>query len=142
MIDYKKVIKAGLERLEQKNYESWSMLIKLCFDNPVKISPRSPRSIGQKKLQGDESNVNPVELMRFHPVLNKFEISTVKMLLGEAKLVKLQPNTLLYGRKDPDAFWYVILFGAVILHHEQLGALGVLTMEQTAGEECIMGSKR
>ena len=101
MMDYEKIIKTGLNRLNNKNYDSWSMLIKLCFDNQIK---------------GQNSTVNPVELMRFHPILNKFEISTVKLILAEAKLVKLNANTLLFSSNDPSSNWYLILFGALILH--------------------------
>jgi len=31
---------------------------------------------------------------------------------------------------------YVILCGKIVLHHEKLGALGVLTMDNCLGEEC------
>ena len=54
--------------------------------------------------------------MRFHQIRNKFEISKVKLILAEAKLVKLKANTLLYGSNDPSSDWYLILFGALILH--------------------------
>ena len=30
---------------------------------------------------------------------------------------------------------YIVLFGTLVLHHETLGALGVLTMDSTIGEE-------
>lgn len=110
MIDYEKVIKTGLARLQMKNYDSWSMLIKLCFDNPTK------KNAARNKPNGQNSTVNPVELMRFHPILNKFEISTVKLILAEAQLVKLNANTLLYGCNDKSENWYFILFGALILH--------------------------
>jgi len=112
------------------------MLIKLCFDNPYRNkksgSPSRQRNIGQN------SNVNPVELMRFHPVLNKLAIGTVKLLLEDAKLVKMNPNTLLFGHNEPNTNWYFILFGTLVLHHEDLGALGVLSIEHTVGEESII----
>ena len=71
-------------------------------------------------------------------MLNKFEIRTVKLLLADAKLCKLNPNTLLYGHNERNSNWYFILFGTLVLHHETLGALGLLTMEQTVGEESIL----
>ena len=77
--------------------------------------------------------------MRFHPVLNKLDIRTVKILLEDAKLCKLNPNTLLYGHNEQNNSWYFILFGTLVLHHETLGALGVLSMEHTVGEESIFG---
>lgn len=140
MKDYEKIIQTGLERLKHQNYDSWNMLIKLCFDNPYRNkksgSPSRQRSIGQN------SNVNPVELMRFHPVLNKLAIGTVKLLLEDAKLVKMNPNTLLFGHDEPNTNWYFILFGTLVLHHEELGALGVLTIEHTVGEESIIKGER
>ena len=36
--------------------------------------------------------------------------------------------------------WYIILFGALVLHLDELGALGVLTMEHTVGEESVVNS--
>lgn len=114
MIDYDKIVKTGLDRLKNKNFENWSVLIKLCFDNPMK----SPKGFGSKKKvrPGVDSTVNPLELMRFHPVLNKFEIITVKLILAEATLVKLRPSTLLYGTQEKNSNWYLILFGALVLH--------------------------
>lgn len=132
MLDYHKVVTAGLEKLKKKNYDSWSMLVKLCFDNP------HTKSGGRKGAQYD---VNPVELMRFHPVLNKLDIRTVKMLLADAKLIKLNANTLLYGHDERNENWYLILFGTLVLHHEVLGALGVLSMDHTTGEETTIGKE-
>lgn len=136
MVDYEKIISAGLSKLKRKNYDSWSMLVKLCFDNP--------HSAKQRRSDGRTSNtdVNPVELMRFHPVLNKLDIRTVKMLLEDAKLCKLNANTLLYADGEENQNWYLVLFGALVLHHERLGALGVLSMEHTAGEESIIGKEK
>ena len=82
MIDYEKIVKTGLDRLKNKNYDNWSVLIKLCFDNPIKSLNR----LGSNKAAESvvDSTVNPLELMRFHPVLNKFEITTVRLILAEA----------------------------------------------------------
>ena len=44
MIDYVKVIRTGLARLQHKNYDNWSMLIKLCFDNPYKSVKKGHKS--------------------------------------------------------------------------------------------------
>ena len=76
--------------------------------------------------------------MRFHPILNKLAIGTVKLLLADAKLVKMNPNTLLYGHDEANTNWYFILFGTLVLHHEYLGALGVLTIDHTVGEESVI----
>ena len=45
MLDYEKVVKSGLERLKNNNYDSWSMLIKLCFEDPSNKN-------NNKKLKG------------------------------------------------------------------------------------------
>ena len=124
-----------MKRLRKNNYDEWSLLIKLCFDNPYASSKRK-----RDQNRFTESDVNPMELMRFHPILNKFEIRTVKFLLEDAKLCKLNPNTLLYGHGENNPNWYIILFGTLVLHHEELGALGVLTMENTVGEEFILAN--
>ena len=49
---------------------------------------------------------------------------------------------MLYGRSDQNSDWYLILFGALVLHSEKLGALGVLDMDHTVGEESIIGSSK
>ena len=133
MKDYSKIIETGLKRLKKNNYDEWSMLIKLCFDNPYASNKKK-----RDNNRFTETDVNPMELMRFHPILNKFEIRTVKYLLEDAKLCKLNPNTLLFSHREINKNWYIILFGTIVLHHEELGALGVLTMENTVGEESIL----
>ena len=76
MKDYATVIEHGLKKLKNKNYDSWSMLVRLCFDNPYATDKT------RKKMdKNTETNVNPVELMRFHPVFNKLDLRTVKLLL-------------------------------------------------------------
>ena len=44
MIDYEKVVAASLSRLRNNNYDSWSMLVKLCFDNPYKSLKKREKS--------------------------------------------------------------------------------------------------
>ena len=52
-------------------------------------------------------------------------------------------NTLLYARQHESQSVFIILFGTIIIHHDTLGALGVLTMENTVGEESqIKGLKK
>ena len=133
MIDYEKVVTASLKRLQNNNYDSWSMLVKLCFDNPYKSYQKR-----EKSNQFSQADVNPIELMRFHPILNKLSIRTVKIFLKDAKLCKLNPNTLLYGHNESNRNLYFILFGTIVLHDEAIGALGVLTMENTVGEEFLL----
>ena len=105
------------------------MLVKLCFD-------------GTARTNKSKADVNPVELMRFHPFFNKLTYQSVKYLLSETKLCKLTTNQLLFSKDTPNTGVYIVLFGTLILHHEYLGALGVLTMDNTIGEESqIKGSE-
>ena len=70
--DYHRIIDRGLERLKQNNYDDWSMMVKLCFENPFKY----------KSSQSDlEVRVGPVELMRFHPFFNKLSFYAVRDFL-------------------------------------------------------------
>ena len=59
----------------------------------------------------------------------------MQVIFRESKLIKLMKGVLLYAHDQPNDMVYFILCGKIILHHDQLGALGVLTMEQTVGEE-------
>ena len=97
----------GLEKLRKQNYDDWSMLVKLCFDE----APQSKLS-NQKRPSNEGSssyydsipslennlvvNVGSVELMRFHPFFNKLSYYGVKDFLNGCRLVKLRPNQLLY----------------------------------------------
>ena len=129
MKDYSTVVESSLKKLKDKNYESWSMLVKLCFDSPLR------KVYKEDKVSTTKTDVNPVELMRFHPFFNQLNFQTLKYFLTVTNLCKLAPNTLLYARSHPSKSVFIILFGTIIIHHDELGALGVLTMENTVGEE-------
>ena len=62
--DYSAVVASSLKKLKDKNYESWSMLVKLCFDSPIRKIYR------EDQVSTSKTDVNPVELMRFHPFFN------------------------------------------------------------------------
>ena len=83
--DYHRIIERGLERLKEQNYDDWSMLVKLCFENPYK-----------KKDNKSQVLVGSVELMRFHPFFNKLSYYAVRDVLQCSRLVKLRTNQLLY----------------------------------------------
>ena len=100
------------------------MLVKMCFDNPHALKGKPAKS-----------NVNPTELMRFHPIFNTLSYHAIKDFLQETKLCKLMAGKLLYAHNEKNTNVYIILFGKIVLHHDKLGALGVLTMENTLGEE-------
>lgn len=99
----------------------------MCFEDPYKQS--------KNKFQ---VQVGSVELMRFHPFFNKLSYYAVKDFLASCKLVKLRANQLLYRQEDPSNAVYIIMFGKIIVHHRVLGALGVLGMINTVGEETLV----
>ena len=137
MKDYSTVVETSLKKLKEKNYESWSTLVKLCFDSPLH------KVYKEDKLTVTKADVNPIELMRFHPFFNQLNYQTVKYFLTETNLCKLAANTLLYARQHASTSVFIILFGTLIIHHDELGALGVLTMENTVGEESqVRGLKK
>ena len=129
MKDYSTVVESALKKLKDKNYESWSMIVKLCFDSPIR------KVFKEDQVSMTKTDVNPVELMKFHPFFNQLNYQTVKYFLTETNLCKLAANTLLYARQHESSSVFIILFGTIIIHHDTLGALGVLTMENTVGEE-------
>jgi hypothetical protein len=94
------------------------MLIKMCFEN-----------------SGTKDKVNHLEVMRFHPIFKNFSHVFVKLIFKESKLYKLAKGRLLYDHKKENDTVYLILCGKIVLHHEELGALGVLTMNNCLGEE-------
>ena len=93
MKDYSTVVESALKKLKDKNYESWSMMVKLCFDSPMR------KVFKEDEVSKSKTDVNPVELMRFHPFFNQLNYQTVKYFLTETNLCKLAANTLLYARQ-------------------------------------------
>lgn len=73
--------------------------------------------------------------MRFHPFFNSISIKATKDILGICTLVKLLHGKLLYKEGDKSSSVYIILLGKVVIHTNEQGALGVLTMKNTVGEE-------
>jgi hypothetical protein len=131
--DYHRIVERGLERLclggapvtlslSVKSYEHWCSLVKLCFPDPTADSTVM---------------VSSLELMRLHPVFNRLSSNSVKDFLSSCKLIKLRENQLLYRQDDPSDSVYIILFGKLILHNRSLGAIGVVGLGQTLGEEAL-----
>lgn len=117
--DYHRIVERGLERLDNsmtRNYEEWCNMVKLCFD------------AGEHNTSRHTVNVASLELMRLHPIFNRLSFYGVRDFLGECKLVKLRANQLLYRQDDVEETTYIVVFGKVVLHHRDLGALGVVGM--------------
>lgn len=76
--------------------------------------------------------------MRLHPVLNHLSFHGVRDFLKHCNLVKLRPNQLLYRQDEAFDSVYLVVFGKLVLHHKTLGALGVVGMGQTLGEETLV----
>jgi hypothetical protein len=132
--DYQRIVERGLERLERadgrrmpKSYDQWCHLVKMCFE-----SEEGSNVVG----------VGSVELMRLHPVFNKLSYYGVRDFLSVTSLVKLRANQPLYRQADPDDSVYLVIFGKLVLHHRTLGALGVVGMGQTLGEETLIEKTR
>ena len=137
MKDYSTVVEVALKKLKDKNYDNWSQIVKLCFDSPLR------KVFREDQVSTAKTDVNPVELMRFHPFFNQLNYQTLKYFLTQTNLAKLAANTLLYERENFSQSVYIIIFGTIIIHHDTLGALGVLTMENTVGEETqVKGYKK
>lgn len=125
------------QRQSGKSYEKWCNMVKLCFPDFIDSSPQAKRGSRESKAKRNVS-VASVELMRLHPVFNKLSFYGVQNFLQECSLVKLRPNQLLYRQDDLEDSVYLVLFGKLVLHHRTLGALGVVGIGQTLGEESIL----
>lgn len=111
------------QAVTSKNYDEWCHLVKLCFDS---------------ESENSDVSVSMIELMRLHPVLNKMSFYGVRDLIKNCHLVKLRPNQLLYRQDETFDSVYIVIFGKLVLHHKTLGALGVIGMGQTLGEETLV----
>jgi len=139
--DYHRIIERGMQRLQQNNYDDWSMLVKLCFDQGSWHEPDTPKTLTQKIntiAKENKVHVGSIELMRFHPFFNKLSYYAVKDFLQSCNLIKLRLNQLLYRQADQNLCVYIILFGKLVLHHRSWGGLGVLSMGNCVGEETMI----
>ncbi len=51
-------------------------------------------------------------------------------------------DTILYGQGDTDDKIYLVLTGILFLHQKEHGAIGVVTYENTLGEEILQGAPK
>lgn len=59
------------------------------------------------------------------------------MVLKSLYLIKLNQDQLLYKENDSPLGFYIVLFGKIVMHSKNLGAIGVVTMGEIIGEELI-----
>lgn len=79
--------------------------------------------------------------MRLHPVFNKlsfYGLREILLMQMGTRLIKLRENQLLYRQGDKNDSIYIVIFGKLVLHHRTLGAIGVVGMGQTIGEESLI----
>ena len=110
-----------LSKINHLQYGEWCMLVKLCIH---------------------DEQVNPNELQRFHPFFNQLSITSVKAILSISKLTQLMCDTILYSQGDTDDKIYLVLTGILFLHQKEQGAVGVVTYENTLGEEILQGAPK
>jgi hypothetical protein len=77
--------------------------------------------------------------MRFHPFFNTISLKSTKKILTYCQLTQLMSGTLLYNEGDESDKVYLILSGVIVLHNKEKGAIAVLTMKNTCGEEALFG---
>jgi len=82
-------------------------------------------------------SVSVVNLMKYHHFFGKISSQSVRMLLKNWYLIKLSQDQLLYKENDTPLGFYIVLFGKIVMHSKNLGAIGMVTMGDVIGEELI-----
>lgn len=86
-------------------------------------------------------SVSVVNLMKYHTFFAKISSQAVRMILKNWHLIKLSQDQLLYKENDTPLGFYVVLFGKVVMHSKNLGAIGMASMGDFVGEELLFEAR-
>ena len=79
--------------------------------------------------------------MKYHDFFAKISSQAVRLMLKNWYLIKLSQDQLLYKEGDTPLGFYMVLFGKIVMHSKNLGAIGVSTVGDFIGEELLFEAK-
>eukprot|EP00347_Sterkiella_histriomuscorum_P021290 403334523 len=129
--DFEQVALRGQDKQGTNNYDDSCLLIKQCFRD------KFDKKVDKKKVV----EVSVVNLMKYHSFFYKISVQAVKQMLRTFPLIKLSQEQLLYKEGDTQLSFYLIIFGKVLLHSKDLGAIGLLRMGDFIGEEILFDNQ-
>ena len=130
-MDYEERIGKENDKLESQKYQIQCENLYRCFSDTEK------KDKGRKVVE-----VNPFELMKNHPFFHLISNNALREMLNLFPMVKLKDNQLLYKEGDPTHTAFIILFGKLVIHSKELGAIGMVKMGDMVGEEFLFETKR
>jgi CRP-like cAMP-binding protein len=75
--------------------------------------------------------------MKYHIFFFKISSQAVRQLFKSLYLIKLSQEQLLYKQGDTQVSFFLVLFGKIVLHSKDLGAIGMVKMGDFMGEELL-----
>lgn len=82
-------------------------------------------------------SVSVVNLMKYHCFFGKISSQAVKLMMKNWHLIKLSQDQLLYKENDTPLGFYMVIFGKIVMHSKDLGAIGMVSVGDFIGEELI-----
>lgn len=130
--DFETVIENQIDKINKgKNYDEQCYLIQQCFRDNL------DRKIDKKKVV----SVSVVNLMKYHNFFAKISSQSVRLMLKNWHLIKLSQDQLLYKENDTPLGFYIVLFGKVVMHSKNLGAIGMAAVGDFVGEEMLFETR-
>lgn len=79
--------------------------------------------------------------MKYNEFFAKFSTPGLKHIIKSLYLVKLGEEQLLYKEVDSQFSFFIVLFGKIILHTKDLGAIGLVKMGDFIGQDILFDYK-
>jgi len=73
-----------------------------------------------------------------HSIFRKISLQGTRIILRQAKLIKLKPSQLLYKEGYDERVCYIVLYGRVVVLVVDEGILGIMSSGESIGEECLL----
>ena len=81
--------------------------------------------------------VSLVQLRKHHPLFLSLSFESCKEIINKLPLIVLENTQLLYKEGEYISSAYIIIMGKIIVHTKVLGTIGVASIGDVVGEECL-----
>lgn len=82
--------------------------------------------------------VSLLQLKKHHSLFLNLSFDTCKEIITHAPLIVLEDSQLLYKEGELISSAYILITGKIIMHSKKLGAIGLVKIGDTIGEECLI----
>ena len=81
--------------------------------------------------------VSLVQLRKHHPLFLSLSFESCKEIINKLPLIVLENTQLLYKEGEYISSAYIIIMGKIIVHTKVFGTIGVASIGDVVGEECL-----